>query len=964
MNRRDFLWQATTGVAALGGGLYLMGGASPAEAAQTRDALDAWGAWRPESPVRLSESTRTLAQRALSGEHGRGMVRAEFRLDEMDTLGVTQDMRYALAAKLVAEKAPLRVLPGEKIIGSATLLEAPMHQSPVVGYGSVSHTTIGFDKGLKLGYRGLREKIQERLARGNVHKPESRPRTTEGRYGKAALTDGSGAFHWAARPLPEYAAAPMTVECRAMVRSKGHYNILAAHKDKSSPHHWELYTAHASGGFSVYLPGWSPAVHESAVDICDRTWHDLAMVHTEDAVRLYVDGTLVLENTVESAPGGMTGDGQGADTGLLWIGAYPSAGMGCDGAVEALRLSSGARAPFPVDWPLQADAATVGLWTAAVDERGDTVLRDASARGNDAQPTRNGGDLLESMLLCLDAAEIWRRRHLALLDERIAASVGEERETYARVRDTLLHVPENPPRSFHEAVQSLWFMYAFQRLMGNWSGIGRIDEMLGPYLEKDLAEGVLTMDEAREILAHFWVKGCEWIGAFETRGSGDAQHYQNIILSGVNAAGEDVTNAVTWLVLDIVEELHISDYPIAVRVNRNTPDQLFRRIAEVQRHGGGVVAIYNEDVAIEALVKFGYPVEEARCFANDGCWEMLIPGKTCFSYAPFDALSLLHETLGLMEPEKPAPDFPDFDSLYAAYTARLDRHLQGHHAMADGWCVGGASTPLLSIFVDDCIESTRGYYDRGAHYYALAPHAGGLANVGNSLLALKTLVYDQGRLTLPEFVAVLRADWEGHESLRRQIQTRIPCYGNDNDEADAMVRRVFDDYTDLAARVRERNGVLRPAGLSTFGREIEWAAPQGKRKASPDGHRVGAILATNFSPSPGTDAKGPTAVLRSYCKMDFTRTPNCATVELKMHPDTVRGEAGVTALAGLMRGFTDLGGMFLHIDVVDSELLLDAQRHPEKYPNLAVRIAGWSARFATLNKDWQDMVIARTQQRA
>ncbi|HPA42087.1 MAG TPA: glycine radical domain-containing protein, partial [Candidatus Hydrogenedentes bacterium] len=226
------------------------------------------------------------------------------------------------------------------------------------------------------------------------------------------------------------------------------------------------------------------------------------------------------------------------------------------------------------------------------------------------------------------------------------------------------------------------------------------------------------------------------------------------------------------------------------------------------------------------------------------------------------------------------------------------------------------------------------------------------------------LVYGQGAVTLPEFVQIPRDDWQGHENLRRMVQTRFACYGNDDDGADGMVRRVFDDYTRLAAQTREREGVLRPAGISTFGREIEWAAPNGKRRASPDGHRLGAVLATNFSPSPGTDAKGPTAVLRSYCKMDFTKCPNCATVELKVHPDTVRGEDGVTALAGLMRGFVELGGLFLHIDVVDSAMLLDAQRHPEKYPNLAVRIAGWSARFATLNKNWQDMVIARTQQYA
>ena len=140
-----------------------------------------------------------------------------------------------------------------------------------------------------------------------------------------------------------------------------------------------------------------------------------------------------------------------------------------------------------------------------------------------------------------------------------------------------------------------------------------------------------------------------------------------------------------------------------------------------------------------------------------------------------------------------------------------------------------------------------------------------------------------------------------------------------------------------------RNGVLRPAGISTFGREIEWAAPRGNRKASPDGHRLGEVLATNFSPSPGTDRLGPTAALKSYCKMDFTRTPNGATLELKMHPSAVQGERGLEALVGLLRALVQLGGFYLHVDVVDSAMLIDAQRHPEKYPNLAVRISGCKA---------------------
>jgi formate C-acetyltransferase len=734
-------------------------------------------------PQRLSDATRDLAARALSGEHGRGMREAGFALDEAEVADLGPNMRYAMACRLVAERAPLRILPGERIVGSATLLEAARHQAPLTGLSSTSHTTLGFHRVLQVGYRGLREQVEERIARGDL-------------------------------------------------------------------------------------------------------------------------------------------DGRGLD-------------------------------------------------------------------------------LLHAMRLCLEAAATWHRRHLELLDELVTTSTGEEQAGYRQVREALERVPEEPPGTFREAVQSLWFAYAFQRLMGNWSGLGRIDEMLGPYLKQDLAEGRITLDEAHEFIAHLWIKGCEWIGAIDIP-SGDAQHYQNIVLGGVDAQGQDVTNEVTYLVLDVVEELHISDFPIAVRVNARTPDRLLRRIAEVQRHGGGIVSIYNEDVVIEGLVKFGYALEEARTFANDGCWEVLIPGRTTFGYMPFDALGLLHEVLGLQDTSQPPPDFASFEDLYAAYRARLAAHVDWHNEVADTWSDNGHPAPLVSLLVEDCIERGRGYYDRGSRYYALAPHAGGLANVANSLLAIKRLVYDgvdrqeclssyiprealvdrQECLSsetptprepledrhsclsaLPEFVAVLRSDWEDHEPLRRYIRSRIPSYGNDDEEADAMLRRVFDDYSELVGRVRERDGVKRPCGISTFGREIEWAAPRGARKASPDGHRLGAVLATNFSPSPGTDVEGPTAAVKSYCKMDFTRTPNGATLELKLDPGSTRGEEGLEALVGLLRTFIELRGFYLQIDVVDSAMLLDAQQHPDRYPNLAVRVSGWSARFATLSKEWQDMIIARTQQR-
>jgi pyruvate-formate lyase len=687
-------------------------------------------------PQRLSPATRELAQRGLSGEFGRRMVDADPTLRGRLPNGVSEERRYALAVRLIAETAPLRILDEELIAGAATYRDAAMHLTPIHGGHSTSHLTPDFAKVLRIGYRGLRAEIEARLAREDL------------------------------------------------------------------------------------------------------------------------------------------------------------------------------------------------------DEQGT--------------------DLLTSMLICLDAAAHWHRRHMEALQ---TTSRGEGGDHVAGVLAHLRQVPENPPTNFREAVQALWFAYAFQRLVGNWPGIGRIDEMLGPYLERDLAENRITIEEARELLAHFWIKGTEWIGSREWD-TGDAQHYQNIVLSGVDAEGHDVTNAVTYLVLDIVEELHISDFPVAVRVGATTPAHLWRRIAETQRMGGGIVSIYHQDLIIPALVALGIPLADARTFANDGCWEVLVPGKTAFAYRPFDLLQVLQTTLGLNEPGT-QPQDASFDALYTRFTQDLARCLDEIQTQIDGFRMGGPPATCISMLVEGCIERGRGYNDRGPIYTFMAPHAGGMADVANSLLVIKKLVYEEQRLPLGEFVEILRRDWEGHERLRQEVRHNYPAFGNDDPEADAMLVRVFDTYTDLARRDIFRSGVYRPAGLSTFGRELEWR-PQ--RRATAHGFREGAILANNFSPTPGTDLAGPTAVIKSQCKVDFSRLPNGATLELKLHPSAVKDEEGLEALISLLQVYCTLGGWYLSVDVINSQTLIDAQQHPERYPNLAVRVSGWCARFNTLSKEWQDMVIQRTQQ--
>ncbi|MDR1381672.1 MAG: hypothetical protein LBJ47_09370 [Tannerella sp.] len=737
ISRKEFLKRTSLGVCALSLGLPALAGENTGIANENRWRLS----WQPERPRRLGAITHELAQKGLSGEFGRSLVKADWNVPELQDASLPASRKYALAAMSVARNAPLRILPGELIVGAATLLEAACHVTPLLNIGSTSHTTIGFEKVLKTGYRGLRSEINGRLERGG------------------------------------------------------------------------------------------------------------------------------LDN--------------------------------------------------------------------------------------------HGVDLLQSMLKTLEAAAVWQNRNIELLGKQMAEATAEEGESLQALIDTLERVPENEPENFRQAVQALWSMYAFQRLMGNWSGIGRIDRMLYPYLEKDLKNGRITLDEARELIAHFWIKGTEWIGAAPNP-TGDAQFYQNVILGGTDKNGKEVTNDVTYLVLDVIEELHIADYPVAVRINRRTPEKLLRKIAGVQRFGGGIVSVYNEDVVIEGLIKFGYPQEEAREFTNDGCWEAIIPGKTAFTYWPFDMMQSLFRALKLDGEEATAPGYADFESLYGAFVSELDGEITGMQNRIDTFYNDhDNTTPLVSMFVEGCVEKGKGYYERGPKYSVQGIHAGGVTDVANSLLVLKKMVYEERCIGLDDFVEILRNNWDMNEGMRRLIRNRFTFYGNDERESDAMMCRVFDDYTALVAGVKERNGVLRPCGISTFGREVDWRM---MRKANPSGGKTGDILATNCSPSPGTDKKGPTAVLNSYCRMNFTKCCNGATVELKILPESVRGENGIKALVALTKVFGEKGGFYMHVDVVDTATLIDAQMHPEKYPNLPVRVAGWSARFNTLCREWQDMIIQRTQQ--
>ena len=582
-------------------------------------------------------------------------------------------------------------------------------------------------------------------------------------------------------------------------------------------------------------------------------------------------------------------------------------------------------------------------------------------------------DFCDALLMTLDAIRIWTGRYLSAYREMLESPeyADEVKTNFRKIVRSLERVPENPPETFAEAIQSFWTFFEFERLCGNWSGLGRFDEILGPWLTRDLENGTISLDEARELVAHFWIKGTEWCfglreGNSLKPGSGDAQNYQNIILGGMTVDGSQAENELTYLVLDVIEELHISDYPVAVRISRRTPEKLLRRIADVQLLGGGIVSVYNEDVVMDGLRRLGFPEDEVRAYTNDGCWEVIIPGKTNFGYCPFDVLKCFQNALFAEKTPETA------EELYAKYLENLrgavewiqnnsviPRHYR-KTANADGtvsfesW---KGCDVTLSLLEPSCRESAHSYQDLGTKYAIVGIHAGGLPDVANSMRAIEEFVVRRKKLTLPQLVEILRNDWEGHEPLRQEIRHSILYYGNDDDDADAVMLKCYNDFAAVVGRRRSFKRILMPAGISTFGREIQFASD---RLATAFGARAHEYLAPNLSPTPGTDRNPVTSVLSSYCKMDLTQTPNGCPLDLRLTAGLRGRKDAPELLAGLLRTFIEKGGWYLQIDAVDPDMLRQAQLEPDRFPNLVVRISGWSARFASLSREWQDMIIRRT----
>lgn len=599
----------------------------------------------------------------------------------------------------------------------------------------------------------------------------------------------------------------------------------------------------------------------------------------------------------------------------------------------------------------------------------------------EARPDDVEGNALRCGLIRVArAARRFARRYSAEAD-RLA---GETRDTMRRgelleISRILQKVPWEPAETFHEAVQSLWIVHmlimAAESYPGPGLSPGRVDQYLYPFYRSDIEAGRLTQARARELIHCWWIKhnyAYDYQGRVGNNQGINSSFGQLITLGGIDADGNDASNPLTWLMLDAIGELNLLEPKPNVRLHRNTPPDLLRKVVELVARAQGSPFLLNFDEhSMEGLAWQGLPRELLWDYAPVGCLENTLQGNdrsgtvdVNLNLAKAVELVLFNgrdqATGRQIGPKTGDPaTFADFDAFAAAFGVQLD-HLVDWiidvNNRADAIRARFAPTPFLSLLVDGCAESGKDITAGGAEVNLLTVEGVGLATAVDSLLAVRDAVYERERVTMADLVGAIEANFEGHEKLRRMLAGKCPKYGNDDDRADAIARDVSRHWTERTRRHVSPTGKRYRGGYLSWN---YWVAYAPKTSATPDGRKRGTYLSNGTCPVTGCDHQGPTANTRSTGKLGLETAPNGDSHTITLSPSLLRDDEHLDKLAGFLRGYTTEGGTALQINVIDPETLRAAQADPAAYRNLLVRVTGYNAYFVTLGKEIQDEIIAR-----
>ena len=597
---------------------------------------------------------------------------------------------------------------------------------------------------------------------------------------------------------------------------------------------------------------------------------------------------------------------------------------------------------------------------------------------NDPEATDKQQEL-EAMAISCDAAILFSERHAELAEQMASAETdGQRKKELQKIADVCRWVPAHAPRDLWEAIQMYWFVHlGTVTELNGWDSMnpGHIDQHLWPFYEQGLKDGTLTRDAAKELLSCLWIKfnnqpAPPKVGVTALE-SGTYNDFTNINIGGVDRNGNSATNELSFIILEIQEELHQLQPGLSIHIAQNTPDDFLLEGIKVIRQGHGYPSIFNPDTYIKELVREGKTLEDAREGGCSGCIEVGAFGKEAYLLTGYlNTPKILEITLNNgVDPETGKKlgletgdplTFQTFDELYNAWHRQMvyfvNLKLSVNNYIERMFSLYAPAT-FLSLYIDDCIEKGRDYYSGGARYNTTYIQCTGLGTITDCFTTLKKHVFEDKRYTMDEMLEACRKNWEGQEIKRAYIRNHTPFFGNDDPYADEIAVRVYDDLVKaIEGRPNTRGGKTQLNMLSTTCHNY-FGSVCG---ATPNGRFAHFAISDGTSPAHGSDTHGPTAVIKSLGKLDQTKSGGTL-LNVRFVPQLLKRDEDQRKLASLIRTYFKFGGHHIQFNIVDTATLHDAQQHPDEYRDLLVRVAGYSDYFNDMTEQLQNEIIARTE---
>lgn len=586
---------------------------------------------------------------------------------------------------------------------------------------------------------------------------------------------------------------------------------------------------------------------------------------------------------------------------------------------------------------------------------------------------------LNAMKISANALITYAKRHAKHLEKlaRVESNTSRKAELL-NMANICKKVPKHKPETFHEALQYYWFVHIGVITEYNtWDSFnpGRLDQHLYPFYKKGLENGTLTEDSAKELLQSFWVKfnnqpAPPKVGV-TAQESNTYTDFALINLGGLKEDGSDAVNELTYLILDVIEEMRILQPSSMVQISKKNPDRFLKRALKIVKTGFGQPSIFNIDTIVQQLVRQGKSIKDARNGGASGCVESGAFGKEAYFLTGYFNLTKIFELttnngfddrtnkqIGLKtgNPE----DFKTFEDFMSAFEKQVNHFanikIKGNNII-ERFFANERPAPFLSILIDDCISNGVDYNAGGARYNTSYIQGVGTGSITDSLSVIKHYVFDENKISFNSFVKILKENFEGKEDFRQQVLDFPHKYGNDDDYADDIMKNVFEIfYNAVNGKPNTRGGVHRinllPTTVHVYFGSVIGALPYGRKAFEP--------LSEGISPVQGSDRFGPTAVIKSASKIDHIRTGGTL-LNQKFTPDILNDDEGIHKLLHLVRSYFKMDGHHIQFNVVNANTLRKAKLEPEKYRDLIVRVAGYSDYFVDLVEPLQDEIINRTE---